>query len=69
MLNSSALLSWRPLNSPRHPGNAGFNSSCHAGAARIGPYGTRLTGLHDGAFWEPDDPTLISFSGPAWFNT
>ena len=29
---------------------------------------TRLAGLHVGAFWDPDDPTLISFPGPAWLN-
>jgi hypothetical protein len=29
---------------------------------------TRLAGLHVGAFWDPDDPTLISLPGPAWFN-
>jgi hypothetical protein len=27
---------------------------------------TRLAGLHVGAFWDPDDPTLISLPGPAW---
>jgi hypothetical protein len=29
---------------------------------------TRLAGLHVGAFWDPDDPALISFPGPAWLN-
>ena len=37
-----------------------------AGAASVGPYGTRLAGLHIGAFWEPDYPALISLPGPAW---
>jgi hypothetical protein len=27
---------------------------------------TRLAGLHVGAFWDPDDPMLISLPGPAW---
>jgi hypothetical protein len=29
---------------------------------------TRLAGLHVGAFWDPDDPTLISLPGPAWLD-
>jgi hypothetical protein len=39
-------------------------------AARLAlaPMATRLAGLHVGAFWDPDDPTLISLPGPAWFN-
>jgi hypothetical protein len=34
--------------------------------SRLPGWQARLAGLHVGAFWDPDDPTLISLPGPAW---
>jgi hypothetical protein len=60
------------------PASEGGRLSCRESGAegivskRLGPrfarIATRLAGLHVGAFWDPDDPTLISLPGPAWLD-
>jgi hypothetical protein len=36
--------------------------------SRFARMATRLAGLHVGAFWDPNDPALISLPGPAWLD-
>jgi hypothetical protein len=50
------------------PGPGRYHWTVEAARLTFAPMATRLAGFHVGAFWDPDDPTLISLPGPAWLD-